>query len=161
MYEKLAYSYALAQGVQLDIYERDLTDRIEELGDMPQELKETGNCHLSTSETARRLGGIFLLQYEVNLHSDVVESPPDTFWDLDSVAPVYGIARGFLDLEHRVDVLNKRLSFMRNMYSMLQAETQVQDTSKLDWIIIFGIIGEVLVAFGQMGLIFYQSYLNK
>ena len=161
MYEKLAYSYALAQGVQLDIYERDLALRIEELGDLPQDLKETGDCSLTTSETAKKLGEIFLLQYEVNLHSDVVESPPDTFWDLDSVAPIYAIARAFLDLEHRVDVLNKRLSFMRDMYSMLQSETQVKDTKKLDWIIIFGVIGEVLVAALQMGLIFYQSYWEK
>ena len=161
IYEKLAHSYALSQGVQLDIYERDLAARIDELGDLPQELKETGDVVLSTAETAKKLGEIFLLQYEVNLHSDVVESPPDTFWDLDSVAPVYGIARGYLDLEHRVDVLNKRLSFMRDMYSMLQSETQVRDTNKLDWIIIFGVIGEVLVAAMQMGLIFYQSYWEK
>ena len=156
--EKLAYSYALSQGVKLDVYERTLSQQIDLIGDLPADLAETGVISLSSRTTNARLGGVFLLQYEVNLHSDFVEVPPDTFWDLDVLHPVYALCRSYLDIDHRLKVLNKRLRFMRGFYSMLQSEAQVRDTNKLDWIIILGIIGEVLVAAMQMTLVIYQYY---
>jgi uncharacterized Rmd1/YagE family protein len=158
IYEKMAYSYALAQGVKLDVFEQILSEKVDKIGEIPAELFETGVVPLSTTATSARLGEVFLLQYEVNLHSDVVESPPDTFWDFDILLPVYLLCRGYLDVDHRVTVLNKRLKFMRGFYSMLQSEAQVRDTVKLDWIVILGVIGEVVVAAMQMAILLYQYF---
>ena len=153
--EKLAYSYALAQGVKLDVFEQALAECVEAVGDLPAEMAETGDARMTAKEASVRLGEIFLLQYEVNLRSDLLESPPDTFWDLDRVAPVYRLGRAYLDLDHRLRVLNKRLRFMRNMYTMVQSEAELKASHSMGWIITWGVAGEVLVAFLQMAVMLW------
>jgi uncharacterized Rmd1/YagE family protein len=158
--EKLGYSYALAQGVLLDVFEAGLAARVDAVGDVPATLAETGNVPLTERQASLRLGEVFLLQYEVNLGSDLLESPPDTFWDLDPLAPVYRLCRSYLDVDRRLAVLNCRLGFMRNMYSMFQSEAHVRSSSVLGWVITLGVAGEVLVAALQMLLMIYRFHYN-
>lgn len=154
--EKLAYSYGLAQGVKLDVFELAMAEIVDDVGSVPAGMAETGEACLTAKQAGIRLGEIFLLQYECNLRSDLLESPPDTFWDLDLVAPVYRLGRSYLDLDHRMTVLNKRLKFMRNMYTMLQSEAEVRASNTLGWIITLGVAGEVFVAALQMALMIWN-----
>ena len=154
--ERLSYSYALAQGTVLDVYEATLAERIEAIGDAPSILFETGKLHLTEKETSVRLGEIFLLQYSVNLKSDLLESPPDTFWDLDPLAPVYRLCRSYLDLDRRVATVNQKLDYMRNLWSLFQNEAHEKTHSLLGWIITIGVAGELFVAALQMWLEIYR-----
>lgn len=158
--ERLGYSYALAQGVRLDVFEAALAVRVDAVGDVPATLAETGRVPLTEKEASVRLGEVFLLQYEVNLRSDLLESPPDTFWDLDPLAPVYRLCRSYLDLDRRLAVLNGRLGFMRNMYSMFQSEAHDRSSSILGWVITLGVAGEVFVAALQMALMVFRFHFT-
>ena len=56
---------------------------------------------------------------EVNLHFDVLDSP-EFFWEQDKFKHVYDRLFGYLELQKRVDVLNKRLDILKELYSCVQ-----------------------------------------
>jgi uncharacterized Rmd1/YagE family protein len=54
-----------------------------------------------------------------------------------------------LDLETRVEVLNQRLDIVHDLFEMLGNELNHQHSSKLEWIIIWLIVIEVMLNLAQ------------
>lgn len=70
----------------------------------------------------------------------------DFFWDAeDHTVRVYENICQYLELSFRVEVLNRRLDMMRDMLGVVQAQHQSQYMTKLDWIIIWLLVLEVVV----------------
>merc|ERR1712079_793939 len=71
-------------------------------------------------------------------------------WENDRFTEQYNVGRKYLELGKRVDILNQRLTVLNDLYSFLQAQLEVKHSNKLEWIIIFLIVVEILVELFHM-----------
>jgi uncharacterized Rmd1/YagE family protein len=142
--EKLSVSFALAQCVKLSIYEERISQEMEENKRLPMTLARTGSVGLSHTQISRKIGKLFIERNNVNLHFDVLDTP-EFFWEQDKYKPVYDRLFNYLELGKRVDLLNKRLDIMKELLDMLADEQQNSHATKLEWIIIWLIVVEVVI----------------
>jgi uncharacterized Rmd1/YagE family protein len=88
------------------------------------------------------IGDIFVIRHDLNLHSDVLDTP-DFLWEEDIYEPDYLIIAKYLEMESRVDLLNTRLDMLKELLDMIQQQMQNAHASKLEWIVIWLIVIEV------------------
>lgn len=142
--EKLAVSFAMSRSSKLNVYERRVNDSINETRHIPQELATTGSIRYSKADISKLMGRLFILRADVNLNSNLLDEP-DFFWEFDEHEPLYSKTMRYLDVESRVEVLNNRLDVIRELLDVLGQELENQHFSKLEWIIIWLVLAEVLV----------------
>jgi len=143
-YERLSYSYAFAQSVKLDVYENSVSRAIEEVKHIPSLLVKTGQVGMTSGELNRRIGELYIHRSNLNLHSDILDTP-NCLWDLDTVSAVYRLCRKYQDIEKRLGILNHRLDVMKDMYDMAQSELNISDYSRLEMIVVWLIVLEVII----------------
>lgn len=80
----------------------------------------------------------------VNLHTDILGTPHH-FWESGEYEPVYQQTRHYLEIEKRLEVIDKRLVIMREMLQALRDELATAHASTLEWTIILLIVAEVLI----------------
>ncbi|TYZ57433.1 hypothetical protein PybrP1_003673 [[Pythium] brassicae (nom. inval.)] len=124
--EKLAISFAMAQSAKLDVFEERVEETIQQTKHIPQNLATTGSIH------------------DVNLNSDMLDEP-DFFWEDDEYEPLYKKMMRYLDVENRVQILNTRLDILRELLDVLSQQLAHQHDTKLEWIVIWLIVAEVVV----------------
>jgi uncharacterized Rmd1/YagE family protein len=80
----------------------------------------------------------------------------DFFWDAeDHTVRVYDTVCQYLELDFRVAVLNRRLDLLRDLLEVLQAQQQTRYVSRLDWMIIWLLLLEVLLQVCGGGLMLF------
>lgn len=142
--ERISISYALAQSTILSVYEDEVDQTIEDTRRIPAELALKGSISLSKKEITKNIGSIFVKRSSINLHSDMLDTP-DILWEYQEWEPVYNKMRNYLDIDKRLEILNKRLDILRELYDMLNNEIKNQNEYYLEWIIIWLIVIEVLI----------------
>lgn len=142
---KLAISYALAQSVKLSGFEETINNTIELTKHLPKELARKGRISLSRREISQKIGELFIERSSVNLHTDILELP-EFFWEYGEYEPFYRQIANYLDIAARVDVLNKRLTIVNELLSILNDQLNHQHSSTLEWTIIWLIVIEVVLA---------------
>jgi uncharacterized Rmd1/YagE family protein len=142
--ERIAVSYGLAQSTLLSIYEDEVDLTIEETKKIPSELAYRGEISLSKKEICKNIGNIFVKRSSINLHSDMLDTPL-VIWEYQDWQPVYTKMRGYLDVDKRLNILNKRLDILKELYDMLNNEIKNQNEYYLEWIIIWLIAVEILI----------------
>jgi uncharacterized Rmd1/YagE family protein len=142
--ERIAISYALAQSTILSVYEDEVDQTIEDTKRIPTELSLKGTISLSKKDICKNIGAIFVKRSSVNLHSDMLDTPL-VFWEYQEWAHVYNKMRNYLDIDKRLEILNKRLDILKELYDMLNNEIKNQNEYYLEWIIIWLIVVEVLI----------------
>ena len=90
------------------------------------------------------MGELFIDRSSINLHTDVLDTP-EFFWDHPELELYYSTVANELDIETRGQVLNQRLDVIRELFEMLGNELNHQHSSRLEWIIIWLILIEVLI----------------
>ena len=143
-FEKLAYSYALAQSVRLDVFESDIEEAVSASSQIPIHLAKVGTVGLSNRAVTIKMGELFLQRSNVNLHSDILDTP-ELFWEFDEYEQMYILGRSYLDIDKRIGILNQRLDIMRDLYEMLQNELNVKHSAKIEIIIIVLILAEIIL----------------
>ena len=143
-FEKLAYSYALAQSVRLDVFEDDIERAISATSQIPMHLAKMGTVGLSNRAVTIKMGELFLQRSNVNLHSDILDTP-ELFWEFDEYEQMYILGRSYLDIDKRIGILNQRLDIMKDLYEMLQNELNVKHSAKIEIIIIVLILAEIVL----------------
>lgn len=143
-FEKLAYSYALAQSVRLDVFENDIEKAISATSQIPIHLAKAGTVGLSNRAVTIKMGELFLQRSNVNLHSDILDTP-ELFWEFDEYEQMYILGRSYLDIDKRIGILNQRLDIMKDLYEMLQNELNVKHSAKIEIIIIVLILAEIVL----------------
>ncbi len=141
---RLALSHGLAQSVRLATFEALIQKTIDKTRNIPEQLAARGRIPLSKKEIRKKMGELFLERSSVNLHFDILDVP-EFFWDHSELEPLYVMIANHLDLETRVEVLNQRLDIVHDLFEMLGNELNHQHSSKLEWIIIWLIVIEVLL----------------
>jgi len=150
---KLAFSHGLAQSAKLTVFEERIDSVIEETRRYPEYLAEHGKVKLTRKEIAKLKGRLFLHRMDINLHSDILDTP-DFFWEHTELEPLYFKCRNYMEINKRVEILNQRLDVVHELFSMLSDELNQKHNAKLEWIIIWLILIEVVVGLVSIAMSF-------
>ena len=142
---KLAYSFAIAQSEKLSYFEDKISTQINTTRRYPEELADKGHVGLSGREIAKTKGKLFLHRMNIILHTDLLDTP-DFFWERTDLEPLYVHARKYFEISRRVRVLNTRLEVVAELFDMLHDQQKQKHSDRLEWIVIWLIIVEVIVA---------------
>ena len=142
---KMSVSHALAQSTKLSVYEYRVVAIVEETKDLPEILASSGKVKMTRKQIAQLMGRVFLQKSAVNLLSSVLDTP-DFFWDQpDSLQALYSRSSEYLEYENRVEVLNSRFQVLQEMLDMLRDHQNNNHTARLEWIVIWLILVEIIV----------------
>jgi uncharacterized Rmd1/YagE family protein len=142
---KLAISHGLAQSVKLTIFEELIQKTIDNTKQLPIDLVRKGKIKLSRKEISKKMGEIFIERSFINLHSEILETP-EFFWDYPELEPFYRRTAHYLDVNKRVEALNKRLNVVHELIEILSSELNHQYSSRLELTIILLILVDVILA---------------
>lgn len=142
--EKLTISFAFAQSAKLSVFETALDTTIEEIRPIPVELAATGRSKFSANEVARLTGKVFLERNEVNLYSNILDTP-DFFWEAEELEPLYRRVNRYLDIEDRVRILNGRLDIVNDLLESLSSQLEIRNSHRLEIIVIALIALEIIL----------------
>lgn len=143
-FTKLAVSHGLAQSVKLTTFEELIQKTIDNTHHLPVRLAKKGKIHLARKEISQKMGEIFIERNFINLNSEMLDTP-EFFWDYPELEPFYRRTVHYLDVNKRVDVLNKRLNVVHELFEILSSELNHQHLSRLELIIILLISIEVVL----------------
>lgn len=141
---QISLSYAIAQSVKLSVFENTVFDMIEKTNDIPRMLASTGSTQLSKNAISKLRGELFLTQSSINLSFDLLDTP-DFFWEHPEAEPVYQKMARYLEVVPRIEVMNKKLEVIHNLFGVLAEEQNHKHSAKLEWIIIILIVIEVII----------------
>jgi len=141
---KLAFSHGLAQSVKLGTFETKTLKTFNSAQHIPEDLATKGKISLSRKEIRRKMGELFVERSSINLHVDVLDVP-EIFWEYPELEPYYRMIANYLDVQPRVEVLNKRLEIIHELFEMLGNELNHQHSSRLELTIILLIVIEVVI----------------
>jgi len=139
---RLALSHGLAQSVKLAELETYAEKTIESTAHIPRNMAESGSSRLSRKEIARMRGRLFLVESDILLHHALLDTP-EFFWEYPELEEHYRRMATYLDVAPRVEVLNKKLQIIHDMFDMLADEQNHKHSSLLEWIIIWLIAIEI------------------
>ncbi|AIL65165.1 hypothetical protein NOVO_03910 [Rickettsiales bacterium Ac37b] len=141
---KLSLSYGLSQSVKLIAFETSVDATIARTKYIPEELRIMGRTSLPRKKLAQMIGALFAERNSINLHSDILDTP-EFFWRRSRYETYYNIASQYMDIETRLDILNRRLSVIHELYEILSSELQHLHSSRLELIIVWLIAIEIIL----------------
>ena len=142
--ERLAVSFAFAQSSLLSLYEWRLEQTITRNEGIPQTLATTGKIEMKKVDISKEIGRLFMERYSINLDSDINDEPSH-FWDDDEWLGSYKRLAAYLDKSNRVELLNARLECIHDLLNLLMSQVEERHASRLEWIIIWLILVEVVI----------------
>lgn len=107
----LSLSHALAQSTLLAHYEStaQIVLNSPQTTAIPRQMAFSGKLKLRRAEALRLTGRLFKLRRDVNLVSNVLDTP-ELFWSEASLKGLYDACREYFEIDQRVQVLNEKLS---------------------------------------------------
>lgn len=141
----LAMSHALAQSIQLAVFERNVIDTIRATSHLPQTLAREGKIPLGRSKMARIRGQLFITKSDIILNYDLLDTP-EFFWEYPEYQGIYSMSANYLEISQRTEVLSKKLETIHELLEMLDDEQKHQHSSTLEWIIIWLIAVEIVMS---------------
>lgn len=141
---KLSLSHALTQSVKLEVFERNINNTIVATRHLPHELATNGKISMSRHKMAQQIGHLVAERNSINLHSDILDQP-EFFWKRPRYEPYYAMGAEYMDLSTRLDILNKKLMVVHELYTILSDELKHTHSSFLEMIIIGLIVVEVVL----------------
>jgi uncharacterized Rmd1/YagE family protein len=140
--ERLAISHGIAQSVKLEEFELSAEKTIAETAYIPLNIAGTGRTRLSRRRLSMMRGSLYLVQSDINLRYNLLDTP-EFFWEYPEVERAYEMTARYLDVKLRIEILNKKLEVIHELFSMLAAEQYHKHSSTLEWIIILLIAVEI------------------
>lgn len=142
---KLSLSHGFTQSVKLAHFEVVVDEAVENLGNHPDQLAKQGKISLSRKKLSQKIGQLFAVRHNINLHSDILDTP-EYFWRRPKFEAFYQMSIDFLDLPVRIEILNKRLDVLREFYEILSNELNHHHSMRVEIIITLLIAVEVVMA---------------
>ena len=143
--EKLAVSYAMAQSIQLSVYEKAIEDTIDSTVPIREELISKGSISLSQTSLTKMIAQLFQQRAYINLHSELLGTP-DAIWNYDELKRTYDKVRNYFEMKSRISVLNHRLDLVQSLLDLFNDLLTAKHETRLEWIVIYLICIEVLIA---------------
>lgn len=142
---KLAISHGIAQSVKLNSFETRMFKTFSTTKQIPEDLAKKGKISLSRNAIRKQMGDLFIERATITLHVDSLDLP-EFFWEYPELEPYYRMITNYLDVQTRVEVLNKRLNIIHDLYEVLGNELNQQHSSRLEMTIIILIVVEVTIS---------------
>jgi uncharacterized Rmd1/YagE family protein len=146
--QKLAISHGIAQSLKLAQFEMAAQKTIDNTKPIPQSIAATGKTHLSRREISKLRGELFLAKSYINLQFDLLDTP-EFFWEYPELEPIYQMTANYLEVKPRLEILDKKLEVIHELFEMLADEQKHKHSSFLEWIIIWLIAIEIIIFIGQ------------
>ncbi|KAL0089536.1 hypothetical protein J3Q64DRAFT_1696642 [Phycomyces blakesleeanus] len=153
---KLTLSHGLSQSAVLARYEDIMDKTIEDTKHLPKEMAQTGRLDKNRTEITKINGQLFNLRMNVNLVSNVLDTP-EIFWSEPALQPMYNAIRDYLEVPQRAQILNDRLRVISDLLSMLRDHLTNFGVEYQTLIIIYLIIVAVIVACFEIAVKIMQS----
>jgi uncharacterized Rmd1/YagE family protein len=141
---RLAVSHGIAQSTRLSQFEAHVQETISDTAHIPRNIAETGKSGLGGREIAKLRGRLFLSQSDIMLNYDLLDVP-EFFWENPELSHFYSMIADYLEIRQRVEVLNKKVETIHQLFDMMADEQNHRHSSLLEWIIIWLIAFEILV----------------
>lgn len=141
--EKLAISHGIAHSVKLEEFELTAEKAIAETAHIPINIASSGGSRLSRRKISMMRGTLYLVQSDITLRFSLLDTP-EFFWEYPEVERFYEMMARYLDVKLRIEILNKKLDVIHELFSMLAAEQYHKHSSTLEWIIILLIAIEII-----------------
>lgn len=146
---KLSLAHAIAQSTKLSVFEESMQQTLELTSHIPKELASSGELKLKRREALRLTGRLFKLRVDVNLTSNVLDTP-ELFWSEASLKALYDAIREYLEIDQRVENLNERLAVGNDLLEVIHDHLGSQSMNQITWIIIILIVVACFVACGEI-----------
>jgi len=147
---RLALSYALAQSAVLAQLESRAEEGFAQARLVQEQIAETGRILLSRREVRKRTGRVSVDR--VSMHSGFFNGGSAAFLGpgvqehaATCAADKASLLRTALEVNRRVEVLEKRFDATKESLEMVACELHNNHAHTLEWAIIFLIIGEILL----------------
>ncbi|KAK5948408.1 Sad1-interacting factor 3 [Knufia fluminis] len=151
---KLAISHAIAQSTKLSFFEETMAGQMEAAKDVPARLAKTGELGMKREEVIKLLGGLFKSRVDVNLSSNVLDTPNLIWEDEPTLHPLYTALTEYLEIKPRIQVLNERCRVFLDLAEVLSDYVSDNKMSRITWIIIVLIGISILVTCSEVFLRF-------
>jgi uncharacterized Rmd1/YagE family protein len=139
---KVAFSNGLANSVKLAALEEALNHHIERVKPIPSDIAAGRSLPLGRSEVFRLIGELLKFRADLNLHSELIDTP-EMYWSELELEEMYIQISKVLEIRQRVTVLNKKLDYANELASVLRSHLSEQHNLNLEWGIIILIAVEV------------------
>ncbi|EME83257.1 uncharacterized protein MYCFIDRAFT_136563 [Pseudocercospora fijiensis CIRAD86] len=151
---KLAMSHAIAQSTKLSFFEERMQRTMESAQYVPRRLALEGRLGMDRKEIVGLVGRLFEGRVDVNLSSNMLDTP-NFFWDAEpTLHPLYAAVREYLEIKPRIQVLNERCRVFLDLAEILSDSIADVKMTRITWIIIVLIILSILVTCTEVFLRF-------
>lgn len=144
---KLTMSHAIAQSTKLSLFESKMSNVLNSISKLPKALAITGKLqNYTTKRLLTKTGRLFQLRSEVNLLSNVLDTP-EYFWSIEpGLHPLYTAVREYLEIEQRVEVINDRCKVFLDFFDILSDSLAEKQMTKITKLLIVAIGLSVIVS---------------
>ncbi|KAH7138589.1 sporulation protein RMD8 [Dendryphion nanum] len=156
---KLSISHAIAQSTKLSLFEERMARTMLAAQYVPKRLALTGKLGMGRTEVVKMIGSLFTSRVDVNLSSNMLDTP-NFFWDSEpTLHPLYTAYREYLEIKPRIQVLNERCRVFLDLGEILSDSISDRKMTRITWIIIILIIFSICITCLEVLLRF--SLLNS
>lgn len=142
--EKIAASHGIAQSVKLAALEQNAQNTIDDTAYIPKTIAAEGMTRLSRKEISKMRGALYLVKSNIYLNFDLLDTP-EFFWEYPELQDFYTTTANYLEVNQRIEILNKKLDIIHELFTMLSDEQKHKHSSTLEWIIIWLIAIEIVI----------------
>lgn len=141
---KLTLSYAIAQSTKLSRFESRISPILNSVMKLPKRLALHGTLGLKRAQLLKKSGKLFKLRVDVNLSSNVLDTP-DFFWSVEpSLHPLYIAMREYLEIDKRVTVVNDRCKVFLEFFDICVDSVAERNIARVTfWFIIMIVVGVI------------------
>lgn len=107
---------------------------------IPRRLASAGSLRLHRAEAMRLTGRLFKLRRDVNLLSNVLDTP-ELFWSEASLVGLYDAVREYFEIGPRVQVLNEKLKVASDLLDIIHEHLNNGAMERITWTIIWCVRG--------------------
>lgn len=143
---RLGLSHAFAQSAKLSFFEEKALQLIQENAFISKQLAETGKVSLNRRDLAKLRGVLFDTSSDITLHFNLLDTP-EFFWDYPELEADYLRVAKYLDLQPRIEIMNKKLETIQRLLDMLAEQQYHKHSAFLEWIIIILIAVDIVIYF--------------
>jgi len=161
VFEKLAATFALAQSLKLSVLESRIDWQIDRVKHLPKELATYGQISsLSRKKVQMLLGQLFITHTDLTLTSELLDTP-EFFWEQDTDLPFYKTMVLYLEIAKRTSTLNTRKDVLHELYEIIRESKETQQATRLEWIVIWLILVEVILECIQIAAGYFQYHWGE
>ncbi|OWB74281.1 hypothetical protein B5S31_g4068 [[Candida] boidinii] len=144
---KLTISHAIAQSTKLSLFESKMSTILNSISRLPKTLAITGKLQNFTRQKLFiKTGKLFQIRNEVNLSSNVLDTP-EYFWSIEpGLHPLYGAIREYLEIDQRVEVINDRCKLFLDFFDIVVDSLAEKTMNRITWVLIIAIALSLLVS---------------